>query len=164
MEKLKNVKVIIDVGARDTTYPEDYPKAECHLFEPNRIHFQKLIDRFKGNPKVILNNYGLSDVDDILPYDPWCESFIVGQMRDYMVKVHTLDWYIDMMKIKRIDLLKIDAEAMDFRILQGGVKAILMAKNIQYEYWENKQAFEDLLGHLFILEDIGERNVFCTRK
>lgn len=161
---MEDLKVIFDVGARDTTYPEEYPKATCHLFEPNIIHFQKLLERYRGNKKVILNNYGLGDKEETLMYDPYSESCVEGTMRDYAVQINTLDWYIKENNIERIDFLKIDTENMDFRVLQGGSKAIEMTRYIQYEYWDDITCFHDRLITEFNMNYIGERNVFCTRK
>ena len=84
---------------------------------------------------------------------------------DYVIfPITTLDWYIDKYNIKRIDFLKIDAEGYDFKVLKGGQKAIDLARYIQYEHWDNKEQFHQLLGKDFDMEYIGGRNVLCKRK
>ncbi len=161
---MDNLKVIIDVGARDTTYPEDYPEAVCHLFEPHPKHFKILEERFKGIKNVILNNYGLGEKAEMLPFDPYVESFVVGTMRDCVLEVRTLDEYIKANCISKIDLLKTDCEAMDYKVLLGGSNAVTLSRYIKYEYWEEQECFNSLLATHFNMTDIGERNVLCTRK
>lgn len=161
---LDDVQVIIDVGARDTTYPIDYPEAVCHLFEPHPKHFKILKERFGDNKNVIGNNYGLGDKEETLGYDPYLESFEVGTAKDFSILVRTLDSYVEENNITRIDLLKIDTEAMDYKVLLGGSKAIEMARYIQYEYWDDQGPFKLLLSSRFDMEDIGLRNILCKRK
>ena len=161
---LKNVKVVFDVGARDNVdYLKIKPNIELHAFEPVPMFFNDLAleaDKIPGNGKVYLNMYGLGD-DTRQAFwggeSPVTKKFI-------QLPVRTLDGYIDRYKIKRIDFLKIDAEGYDYKVLLGGKKAIALARYIQYEHWDNKQQFHDLLENDFVLHYIGKRNVLCVRK
>ena len=65
--------------------------------------------------------------------------------------------------IKKIDFLKIDTEGYDYNVLLGGIEAIKITRYIQYEHWNNKWQFHDLLNNDFWMKYIGGRNVLCQR-
>lgn len=165
---MNNPQIIIDIGARDTIYPIKCPQAICHLFEPHPEHFKKLQEKFATNKNVYLNNYGLGEKNEMLRFNPILETFEGSEAMknggDYLIEIKTLDWYIEQNKITYIDLLKVDAEGMDYKILLGGPKAIALAKYMQVEYWEDQLPFRTLLEATFDMKDIGERNILCKRK
>lgn len=161
--ELKNVKVVFDVGAKNTKYPSIKPKATYHLFEPNPKHFASLP---KGD-KIIANNYGLGDKEEYREYDDISEAFAGSEALPNEVNgpaycIRTLDNYVKENKIKRIDFLKIDTEGMDYKVLLGGKEALKMVKTLQYEYWNHPEWFTELLTD-FTCKDIGERNILCSR-
>lgn len=165
-KSLKNIRVVFDIGARGTQYPSLKPKAEYHLFEPNPDSFNKL----PQGDKIYSNNYGLGDVEGIFPYNNNLEAFGGSEAlpkapfaENMNLPVKTLDWYIETNNIKRIDFLKIDAEGMDYKILQGGKKAIELTRYIQVEYWDDEHAFDMMLKD-FDIKNIGLRNLFCARR
>lgn len=157
---LKDIKVVFDVGAKyDDWYYQLRPKLTYHLFEPNPKYFQLLQVKLGDKPNVHLNNYGLGNETGEFLYNHSSEGFMQGG--DTLYPVKTLDWYIEEYKIKRIDFLKIDTEGYDFKVLQGGGKAIQLSKYIQYE----KNSLDDFgtLLKNFTREDIDGNNVFCTK-
>jgi FkbM family methyltransferase len=166
---LKDIQVVFDIGTRTSLdYLAIRPDAEYHLFEPWPLFSEWLIEATKDKPNVIVNRFGLSDKEDTLTYDINRQAFIGGESpaskEGMQLNLQTLDWYVDTFNITRIDYLKIDAEGYDYKILKGGAKAIKLAKYIQYEYWDDPEEFKLLLGNDFNMEDIGLRNVLCTRK
>lgn len=162
--KLKNLKVIFDVGARtDTDYIELRPRATYHLFEPNLEFFEVLKEKVGEKKNVYLNNYGLSDKEEDLSYDVNSQTFLTN-VEHPKLPVKTLDWYAEKHKIDSIDFLKIDAEGFDYKVLIGGEKTIKKCRYIQYEHWDDKLCFHELLEYNFIMCYIGNRNVFCIRK
>src|SRR3990167_11188430 len=103
---LKGVRVVFDVGARtDTDYFDIFPKASYHLFEPNPIFFAELKAKVGNRKNVYLNNYGLGEKDEELPYDPSTQSFLLP-VTNPALPIKTLDWYIQENNIKQIDFLK----------------------------------------------------------
>lgn len=82
---------------------------------------------------------------------------------EYTLAIRTLDWYIDEYKITKIDFIKIDTEGMEYKIIKANPKAIAMTKYLQYEHWGNDEQIRGLLPD-FTFKDIGNRNIFCTRK
>lgn len=169
-KELNDIQVVFDVGVRDSIdYIKIHPDAKYHLFEPNPFFYGKLLKLFITFEAIIhLNNYGLGDVEKLVEYDYKLESFkdsvAKPTMCDAPLQIKTLDWYIEKNDIKRIDFIKIDTEGYDLKVLQGGTKAIEMARYIQFETWDNLPEFEALLDDRFIFKDIGNRNIFCTRK
>jgi len=166
---LKRVKVVIDIGAKNNIEMIQLkPKAIFHLFEPKKKTFEELQVKVGSYPNVYLNNFGIADRETELSYDEGSEMFEESEANPakngHLYPVKTLDSYLEKNNIARIDFLKIDAEAWDYKILKGNPKAVSMARYIQYEYWNDPKEFEELLGKDFILEEIGGRNVFCTRK
>ncbi len=164
-KSLKNIRIVFDVGAKGTKYPELKPKAKYHLFEPNPIFFSELP---KGD-NIIANNYGLGDEAKMGNYNKRIESFGGSEALPHgddgeLYPIKTLDWYIEENKIKRIDFLKIDTEGMDYKVLLGGKNAIKLARYIQYEHWDNTEQFHTLLEASFHMQYIGLRNVLCTKK
>lgn len=169
-KELKDIQVVFDVGVRDSIdYVKIRPDAEYHFFEPNPFFYKKI--RQKGfipfRTIVHLNNYGLGDIEKLVEYDYTLESFkdslAKPTMCDAPLQIRTLDGYTEAYGIKQIDFIKIDTEGYDLKVLQGGTKAIEMARYIQFETWDNLPEFEALLGDRFTFKDIGNRNVFCTR-
>lgn len=136
------IQVVFDVGARTDM---SYENVEVHYFEPN----PEFADTLDG----IVNNYGLSDKEETLLYNPKTQSFIKDGFVPY--KLFTLDKYAE--DIPRVDFIKIDAEGMDYRILLGGKETLKRVKYIQFEWWNGVQKFVNLLRDfdLFLLH--GER-------
>lgn len=166
---LPEMKVVFDVGARtDTDYFEIHPEAEYHLFEPNPDFFIDLRIKVGDRKNVYLNNYGLGEVEGVFGYQNDIQAFTGGEayggIGNQILPIKTLDWYVKENKIEQIDFLKIDAEGYEYRVLLGGKSIIPKCKYIQYEHWNNKQEFHDLLESNFDMEYIGFRNVLCMNK
>lgn len=168
LERFKNlddIQVVFDVGARTSLdYLTIFPNAEYHLFEPHPPFHEWLQQECKDKPNIRVNPYALGNIDGTLKYDLLSQSFMKGTGE--LLPVKTLNWYIKQNNIKRIDFLKIDTEKWDYLVLQGGTKAIGMARYIQYETWNEQEnnVMVDLLEDKYTLEDIGGRNMLCKLK
>lgn len=167
--KLDDIQVVIDVGARaDTAYFGIHPKAEYHLFEPNPDFFAQLKEAVGKRRKTYLNAYGLSDEEGDMPYSDGLQAFLDGEApateANRILPLQTLDWYVKGKKIKRVDFLKVDVEGYDYKVLLGAEKSLKISRFVQYEYWDDPQEFEGLLGKDFDMEYIGYRNVLCMNK
>ena|SRR3990167_3839836 len=168
-KSIPNCRVVFDVGARtDDEYLKLKPDIELHAFEPNPDFFKELEEKMGKMSNVYLNNYGLGDVEGMFKYQNGCQAFIGGEAniengeREFPIK--TLDWYVDKMGITKIDFLKIDTEGYDFKVLKGGYHAVKMCRYIQYEYWNDRLQFHDILQDNFDMTYIEDRNVFCKRR
>jgi FkbM family methyltransferase len=167
---LPDIQVVFDVGARaDNDYLTIKPNIELHAFEPNPVFFKELCDKIGNRGKTYLINYGLSDVAGTLPYNNRRQMFIGGEELsvtegEQHLGLMTLEEYCAERKVNHIDYLKIDTEGYDYKVLMGGRNMIPKCHYIQYEYWNNKEQFHQLLEQDFYMMYIGERNVFCQKK
>lgn len=168
-KQLKDIEIVFDVGARaDVDYLILKPNIELHAFEPFPEFFKELAeaaDKTTGTGKVYLNNFGLGDVEGIFEYHPHAQAFVGGEAPldkgIFKYPIKTLDWYVKKSGVKKIDFLKIDVEGYDFKVLLGGKETIPKCKYIQYEHWNDKKEFEDILSKDFDMAYMGYRNVLC---
>lgn len=152
-KSLKDINVIFDVGARtDENYYDLNPNSKIHYFEPNEEFAEKLVG---GR----VNNFGLSDVEGQAIYYPETQSFLMRQGIGIMYPLKTLDWYAKDIPI--IDFLKIDAEGMDYKILQGGKETLKKVRYLQFEYWSGSRKFKLLLKDfdLYLILDSALKSV-----
>lgn len=167
---LPDIKVVFDVGARaDTEYIKLKPDIEFHAFEPNPVFFDELCESVGNRKNTYLINYGLSDVEGTAAYNNRRQMFVGGEEAsvtegEQHYGLITLDDYCKEYNVKQIDFLKIDTEGYDYKVLMGGRSMIPHCRYIQYEHWNNKEQFHQLLENDFFMTYIGGRNVFCERK
>ncbi len=166
---LPGIKIVFDVGARtDLEYYKLKPKYEYHLFEPNPEFVETLIEQAVDKPNIHINAFGLADTDATYKYNRGLQMFVGGEgtatTGDWELPVKTLDGYCLEKDIKKIDFLKIDTEGYDFKVLQGAKRMIPHCKYIQYEFWNDKEQFVQLLSDRFAMVELGGRNVLCIRK
>lgn len=162
---LKNrFHVIFEVGIQnDLSFYEAKPDSEFHLFEPNKKfakNIKKRIAGFKGH-RIKFNEFGLSDAPakDCVYFEE-SESFIVnptfihGDVDTGMrYSLSTLDTYVTDAHIQHIDMLKIDTEGFDYKVLLGARHTLSAGKIdcIQFEYWNGSRKFHDLLSSTYDL-------------
>lgn len=167
---LSGVGVVIDVGARDDVdYIKMKPNIELHAFEPHPSFYKELKKMIGNRPKTYLNNYGLGDVEGDFPYDSMRQMYVGSEeMGDIhpttTLPIKRLDDYVKEKGIRRIDFLKIDTEGYDYKVLLGARDTIKMCRYIQYEHWNERLKYHDLLESDFYMTYIGHRNVLCSRK
>lgn len=138
---------ILDVGANKGQsidfFLEIYSNANIVAFEPNKMLFQFLKEKYKSNKNITIYNFGVSNVDgelefhenildetstfETLNYDSKylakkakvlgvkIEDIIID---NYKVKVITLGDFLNESSIK-YDILKIDVEGHEMQCLQG---------------------------------------------
>jgi len=143
-----NNPVIIDVGANNGQtirfFLRLFPNAVIYSFEPNPRLYKNLLIEFGGNNNIHILNKGISDFNgklvlnetvtdetstfENLNYDSQylkVKSNILGVKPEnivtnkYDVEVITLDFFIQEMKLKKIDILKIDTEGHEMKCLLG---------------------------------------------
>jgi len=133
LARLGSPQVIFDVGSRDDIdYYCCYPNSIIHMFEPNKKHFDSLVEKLKRHNayKVHCHQIGLSDKAEIAArYYKNTESFVlhwqgISQDSGEKFDLTTLDEFVEENQIDRIDFLKTDCEQMDHLVIDGGRRSI----------------------------------------
>lgn len=142
----KENPVILDVGSNIGTYAywlaKKYSKGKIYCFEPQRSIFQMLCGNMAMNNifNVHAFNMALSDVNEMIEirevnYNaPGCFSvysldkgadkkYELTDEKNY-IQCMTIDSFVEMFHIEKIDFIKIDAEGFDIKILDGAKRTI----------------------------------------
>lgn len=141
-------KTIFDVGAHIGTYSmllnRAYPDAKIFCFEPNPITFHILKSNLAGVNNVIIYNIGFSNENSRLKiyYKEKAldaATFEVKRAQEERSKnliecsVKTLSGFVDDLNIKKIDILKIDVEGHEKKILSVAENALKITRYLIIE-------------------------------
>lgn len=133
LRNLREADICVDIGANVGVYTvllaATASQGTVHSFEPAAFHFRVLELNVLANrvSNAILNNCAIGDgSDDVEFYVAQDGGFsstldtgrkpIVDKMN---VKMTTLDLYCSQARLPRVDVLKVDVEGGEFRVLQG---------------------------------------------
>ena len=168
---VKNNGIVFDVGSNIGSFFKFVSKSlkgkniHIHSFEPGikSCEFQKNL-KISSNHKLFVNNLAvldgksrkvkfyersISSHSSTLPKPQM--SAISSESNSYYVKTISIDEYCEDNNISIIDLLKVDAEGVDFEVLKSCEKMLKnnKIKLIKTEVWVNKETpsliFEYLL-------------------
>lgn len=155
---------IFDVGANIGTFTTwmagAFPQGKVYSFEPQRAVFQQLAGNVAINNlyNVYTYNMGLGSTDEHVAFNEPdyfnnCDfgtftlknqNHVPRTSNSIVVEVRTLDSFMELYQVSRIDLLKIDVEGMDLEVLTGGRRAIKMFRPaIFIEHNDNKVSVKD---------------------
>ena len=148
----KDARIVIDIGGNIGNYTEAlvkiFPKAEVHIFEPSKLNIEKLKLRFLGQENIKIQQLGVSDKNDTMTlYSNQNGSGLASLSKrrldhfgiDFNLeeKVRIIrfeDYWINSLKRKEIDILKMDIEGFELSALQGLGDAIKHINAIQIEF------------------------------
>lgn len=134
-------RVVFDVGANEGQTADElrqvYPDAKIYCFEPYLPAFQRLQQKFAGDVRISLEHLALGErtgeatlfenaqsvTNSLLPNAP---DAALSQPDAYAtptgqstIPITTVDEFCNKRAVETIDLLKIDSQGYDLRILQG---------------------------------------------
>jgi FkbM family methyltransferase len=144
-------QVVFDVGANvgemSALFVKHFPEAKIHAFEPVGSTFAKLQRALGSNSRLALHRFAASDTAGpatICLFEDPGKNTLVTDLTDScrtnpsgLEKVQTLrlDAVISQLKFRFVDLLKIDVEGFEERVLRGCGKH-LKPERIRYIYFE----------------------------
>lgn len=145
----------------------------CHTFEPNKNNSDLIIENAKlnGLTNVLINNLALwnkSDEKLIFEGEDALASTVEAKTADANV-LHTItiDDYCSRQKTGKVDLLMIDVEGSEIKVLQGAVE--MLKKNKPVVVFETHSLYDDWSNGLenshsaLLLKDLGYE-VFAVRE
>lgn len=140
--------VVFDVGFHDGASTAEIltcrPRASVHSFDPSRLAQQRYEAQFRNNPQVRFSNVALSDKPgrvEFYDYDNMCNSLAARKEMPgasptiYSVPVTTLDDYCSSNDVRKVNLMKIDAEGYDLHVLEGA-RHLLQTQSIDIFMFE----------------------------
>jgi FkbM family methyltransferase len=154
--KKKKLKIIFDVGSYKGKFVDIFvnenKNSKFYLFEPMQESFFYLKKKFKNKKNICIINKGICDKNMVLALNVnvtsnastfselnnnafFCKlrKFLLGEQKlvkkKEICKLISLDEFVKKNNVKYIDLLKIDVEGFELKVLKGA-KNIL--KNTEY--------------------------------
>ena len=178
--KIKSNPVIFDVGANQGQSIERFKKIFenpiIHAFEPIEFEFKKLKEKYSNDKNIILNNYAAGEKDQSKDFyitaktgnssfnklranTDWLKvrskqfnTSEEGYTKEIKsTKVITLDNYCSQNNIKKIDILKIDTQGYEDKVLQGSQE--ILKKEIVYSV-ESEIMLDDVYEKYFTFNDL----------
>ena len=154
---IRNNPLIFDVGANKgqsiNRYKKLFPDSTIHAFEPIKKEYDELLKKHKDDNSIFLNNFALGnfngDSEFNLNYNSAHSSFKNLNLKSkwllktssqsniepkkYTIqksKVHvkTIESYFHKNKLNKIDILKIDTQGYEDKVLEGAIDLIVSNK------------------------------------
>lgn len=141
---------IFDVGANVGSYSEQalklFPNATIYAFEPSKIAFEALAQRFKDNEQVVTLNFALSDSIGVANLYSDNPGSGLGSLTKRNLKHHKIDFeQVEEIQTTTLDavslqfrvtpnLIKIDVEGNELKVLSGAKNTLLLNPLIQFEF------------------------------
>ncbi len=156
-DKIRKNPIIFDVGGNKGQSIEKYLKIFdnpiIHSFEPIKTEFDYMYKRFKNNKSIFLNNFALGDKNEVKEFNitaqtgnssfnkinlgtDWLkektkryntteEGYVTSVQKVDIIK---LDNYLVENNISLIDLVKIDTQGYEDKVLEGSLQTIKQNK------------------------------------
>ena len=177
--KISKTPIIFDVGGNKgqsvAIFKKIFEKPIIHTFEPIKSEFDQMYEKYKSDLNVTLNNYALGEVAGEKKFNISAQTgassfnkinqnskWIKVRSKEYKtsinefvkstnVKISTLDDYFLKNNINHIDLLKIDTQGYEDKVLQGGMYTL---KQNKVKAIVTELMFDDVYDKYFSFSDI----------
>lgn len=178
--KVSKDPVILDVGANKgqtiKRFMDIFSNPTIHAFEPVEEAISKIKDNYSDNKNILINNYALGDKVDFKNFNisqrienstfhqfksnsKWLQT----RSKQYNVsvdnyvkkvqkiKIETIDNYVAKNKIEEIDILKMDTEGYEDKVLSGAINTL---KQNKIKIVLTELAFDDVRDKYLSFSDI----------
>ncbi len=178
--KIKKNPLIFDVGANKgqsiQRFKKIFPECIIHSFEPIKKEFTLLKEKYQHDKKVNINNEALGDKIEKKQFNVTAltgnssfhklnlnTNWIKKRSNQYNtsvdkyiketveVDVNTIDHYCKKNEIEKIDILKIDTQGYEDKILEGSLHLL---QNNQVDFVELEIMFDDVYEKYLSFSDI----------
>ncbi|MDX2470600.1 MAG: FkbM family methyltransferase [SAR324 cluster bacterium] len=119
---LNESSVVFDVGGYEGDFAQKiFDRYQCnvYIFEPVKSFYEEITTKFKGNDKIKVFNFGLSNQDGSLEINLSADGssvFAQSKIQETIV-LKDIVAFIKEEKVEQIDLIKINVEGGEFQIL-----------------------------------------------
>ena len=154
--------VFIDIGAHrgeEINFLQNFG-CEVHSFECNPYHYENLVKIYGKNSNIIFNNFIVTNSDGELKKCYYKKTSKIASMSEepskknnsaeyIYVKTIRLSTYIKDKNLVKIDILKIDAEGSEFKIIEDLIETGMIDRidNILYEDHAEKMKSSSWKSH-----------------
>jgi FkbM family methyltransferase len=164
-------ETIFDVGASEGTtvrkYLEHYPQARVFAFEPQPDAYQALRRIAQSEARLTVESFALSQQagqaifylcshpasSSLLPFRENFQDFTVA--RTVLVGESTLDQYLIEHGIRSVDILKLDVNGCELKVLRGAARALaeerislIVTELLFYPYYAGQCWHYEVSAHL----------------
>ena len=148
----KNDPIIFDIGAHEgesiDRFKNLFENPTIHSFEPQTQIFEKLRNKKKKDDNLFLNNFGLSteqgSEEICINSNTAASSYLEVDNKDKFfrslktiqkekTKIDTFDNYFNKINVDLIDLVKIDVQGYEEKVLKGALKSLNKVLLIEIE-------------------------------
>ena len=154
LEEEKEV-LIIDVGGFKGSYTDEllinFPKSDITIFEPSFINYSYLLNKYENNKQVKIENYALSDFSGKAKLYSNNESDTLATLNKRIEKnrgrnfsreeeievIRFSNYWNDVLNNRNIDLLKLDIEGSEIKVIKDLESKLNNIYLIQFEFGES---------------------------
>lgn len=164
-----NLTFIFDIGANigqsALYFQKFFPKAAIHSIEPINKTYNTLVQNTKAHKNIINHNFAFGDLNQNIKVSYITnsgENSLIKEVNEsiksenkQLVNITTVDDFIAKYKIEHIDLMKIDTEGFDYKVLKGAEKALKEKKidfivcEVGFLYDKRHGNFEEINDFLY---------------
>ncbi len=170
-----DTRTVVDVGAHHgeeiATFLQMFPEAIVHAIEPTPESLEALRKAYGDTPRVkihagslaevtgvsLLHMYAASECNSLTAYapEPSLNRTSLGTAERVPVQTWTLDQFCAEQRLDQIDLLKVDTQGAELRVLAGGVNVLtsrrirLLALEVSFvPLYEQQAEADEILARL----------------
>jgi FkbM family methyltransferase len=145
---LDSDSIFFDVGSFEGNYTDKIiDEFDCfsYLFEPHPFYVKKLEEKFNSNSKVKIFNYGLGGkTENIFLTDDTASSKATMHNTGLKAQVKDIIEVMNELKIKKINLLKLNIEGSEYDLLENLVESneIKKINTLKIQFHENVNNYD----------------------